>query len=75
MTTASSPRTRPQRSPTCWSAARQVGFERESSTPFEVVALNYDSYANLVALGGIPQPYRGGGQPEPFPIGFVPDPR
>jgi hypothetical protein len=55
-----------------WSAARQVAFERESATPYEVLALHYDSYENLVALGVIPQPYRGA--PEPFPMGFVPDP-
>ena len=63
-----------------WSQARQVSFERESATPFEVIALRYDSERNLVAMGVIPpprhprhpspQPH----QPEPFPIGFVPDP-
>ena len=56
-----------------WSSARQVAFERASSTPFEVVALNYDSHENLVAIGVIPQPH--GGAPQPFPMGFVPDPR
>jgi hypothetical protein len=58
-----------------WSAARQVAFERESATPYEVVSLNYDSFDNLVAMGVIPQPWRRSAQPEPFPIGFVPDPR
>ncbi len=56
-----------------WSHARQVAFERESTSPFEVIALNYDSYPNLVAMGVIAQPYRRGA-PDPFPIGFVPDP-
>lgn len=58
------------------SHARYVGFERETSTPQETIAIYYDSYRNLVARGVIrepvppryPQP-----QPRPFP-GFVPDP-
>ena len=58
------------------SHAQYVGFERETSTPQETVAIYYDSYRNLVARGVIrepvpprfPQP-----QPRPFP-GFVPDP-
>ena len=58
-----------------WSAARHVAFERESNSPYEVVALNYDSYDNLVAMGVIPQPWRAPREPDPFPIGFVPDPR
>lgn len=58
-----------------WSAARQVAFERESGTPFEVVALHYDSYPNLAAMGVIPQPWRAPREPDPFPIGFAPDPR
>ena len=55
-----------------WSAARQVAFERDSATPYEVVAIQYDSLENLVAIGVIPPPWRG--SPQPFPIGFVPDP-
>jgi hypothetical protein len=58
-----------------WSAARHVGFERDSTTPYEVVAINYDSHDNLVAMGVIPPPWRRPQQPDPFPIGFVPDPR
>ena len=57
------------------SHARYVNFERASSAPSEVIALYYDSRANLVARGIIrepipvaPLPY-----PRPFP-GFVPDP-
>ena len=56
-----------------WSAARQVEFEREGASPYEVLALHYDSHENLVAIGVIPQPHRGA--PDPFPMGFVPDPR
>jgi hypothetical protein len=41
----------------------------------EVVSLRYDSHANLVARGVIPdyrsRPY----EPRPFPGGIVPDPR
>jgi hypothetical protein len=49
-------------------------FERESSRPNQVVALYYDSYQALVARGVIPG-WRGRpGEPEPFPIGFAPDP-
>lgn len=58
-----------------WSAAREVAFERESSTPYEVVTLSYDSYPNLAAMGVIPHPWHAPHDPEPFPIGFVPDPR
>ena len=50
-------------------------FERESSRPNQVVALYYDSYDALVARGVIPR-WRGygNGEPEPFPVGFAPDP-
>ena len=53
------------------SQARYVAFERESDTPNEMVVIHYDTYANLVARGVIPQspPW-----PSPFPGGFVPDP-
>ena len=55
--------------------ARQVTFERASSSPAQVLSLRYDSQRNLVALGIIPSPrgprYR---EPDPFPAGFVPDP-
>jgi hypothetical protein len=53
----------------------QVPFEREGSTPAEVVRIRYDSQDNLVAMGVIrhtpPRPL------DPFPRsrpGFVPDP-
>jgi len=53
------------------SQARYAAFERESVTPNEVVVIHYDTYANLVARGVIPQTPR---WPSPFPGGFVPDP-
>lgn len=49
-------------------------FRRASEQPAEVITLYYDSRANLLARGIIP----GGpayGRPNPFPGGFVPDPR
>jgi hypothetical protein len=51
--------------------ARYVEFERESELPAEVVAIHYDTYANLVARGVIREERR---LPSPFPGGFVPDP-
>ncbi|MGQ0580237.1 MAG: hypothetical protein ACT4PQ_15175 [Betaproteobacteria bacterium] len=53
------------------SSARYVAFERESDTPNEWVVIHYDTYANLVARGVIPQSPR---WPSPFPGGFVADP-
>ena len=53
------------------SQARYVAFERESDTPNEMVVIHYDTYANLVARGVIPQTPH---WPSPFPGGFVPDP-
>ncbi|MBS1198047.1 MAG: hypothetical protein H6R18_1832 [Proteobacteria bacterium] len=50
-------------------------FRRASSRPYEVISFYYDSHANLVARGIIPQRHHGGyGRPNPFPSGFVPDP-
>lgn len=51
--------------------ARYVEFERESDLPAEVIAIQYDTYANLVARGVIPEQRK---LPSPFPGGFVPDP-
>ena len=53
------------------SRVRYVSFERESDSPNEVIALNYDTRSNLVARGIIPQQPR---EPNPFPARFVPDP-
>jgi len=55
------------------SYARQVQFERATSSPAEVVTLYYDSYRNLVARGVIREPLPFSPSPRPFP-GFVPDP-
>ena len=51
--------------------ARYVEFERESDVPAEVIAIHYDTYANLVARGVIRDERK---LPSPFPGGFVPDP-
>jgi len=57
------------------SHAVHVSFERASVAPAEVIALYYDSHANLVARGIIREPIQvAPTQPRPFP-GFVPDPR
>jgi hypothetical protein len=51
----------------------QTAFERESSRPNQRIALFYDSWEALAARG-ILGPRRYPAQPEPFPIGFTPDP-
>jgi hypothetical protein len=53
-------------------------FRRASDTPSEIVTIYYDSRANLLAQGVIPRPPHYGTTnpaPNPFPGGFVPDPR
>ena len=53
----------------------ETQFERESSRPNQIVSLFYDSYAALAARGVIPRPYyQRQSSPDPFPVGFVPDP-
>jgi len=56
-----------------------VQFERASSTPAEVVTVQYDRRENLIALGVLPEPrpYLARRTPDPFPaaIRFAPDPR
>lgn len=54
------------------SQVRYTSFERESESPNEVIAIWYDSHANLVARGVIPAPLSR--DPQPFPASFVPDP-
>jgi len=51
------------------SYARRVTFERASEQPAETIAIRYDSYENLVAMGVLRPAAR---HPRPFP-GFVPD--
>ena len=53
--------------------ARYTEFERRTREPVEVIAIRYDSHANLVAMGVIPPAY-GRRDPNPFPQAFVPDP-
>lgn len=56
------------------SHARAVSFERATRNPEEVVAIYYDSRANLIARGIIREnlwPHR---EPQPFPQHFVPAP-
>jgi hypothetical protein len=53
------------------SVVRYGEFERASQTPNETIAIYYDSRANLMARGIIPGQRR---RPDPFPVGFVPDP-
>ena len=50
----------------------QTQFERDSTRPNQRIALFYDSFEALAARGIIRT--RNQGQPEPFPLGFVPDP-
>lgn len=59
-----------------WSRVRETRFERATARPAEVLAIRYDSWANLAALGIVPAPWPqlGQRQPQPFPGGFVPDP-
>ena len=52
-----------------------TSFERASDRPNEVVRIRYDSHDNLVALGVIRPRRAAPAMPEPFPAGFVPDPR
>jgi hypothetical protein len=58
-----------------YSGASYTSFERDSRSPYELVALRYDSWANLQARGIVPRrtPHRQR-EPNPFPDGFAPDP-
>jgi len=47
-------------------------FRRASNTPNEIIAIEYDRRANLVARGVVPPPIVA--EPNPFPQAFVPDP-
>ena len=75
---ASAPSAMPQQIGTGYGERRydpvtRTEFERESSRPNQLIALFYDSYEALVARGILSERgYRA--QPEPFPIGFVPEP-
>lgn len=56
------------------SVARRVNFERATSNPEEVVAIHYDSRANLIAAGIIREHRWQKREPTPFPGTFVPAP-
>jgi hypothetical protein len=53
---------------------RYVEFERASPAPVETIAIYYDSYRNLLAMGVLPSP-AAVRDPNPFPARFVPDPK
>jgi hypothetical protein len=56
------------------SRIRWVEFERATEQPVETIAIYYDSYRNLVAMGVVqpqPAPLR---DPNPFPASFAPNP-
>jgi hypothetical protein len=58
-----------------WDPARTTEFVRRSNRPDEVIALYYDSYDALADAGIVPnQRRRWSREPEPFPLGFAPDP-
>ncbi len=50
-----------------------TSFERATDHPEEVIAIHYNTYSNLVAMGVIRAPRIA--SPTPFPGQFVPDPR
>ena len=61
-----------------YSQVSRTAFERASTTPDEIVSVQYDRYENLVAAGIIPGD-RYGSRPRPFPgsrdsAAYVPDP-
>lgn len=56
------------------STVRYTSFERASDTPDEIIAIRYDSHANLVAQGVIPRAPVPSRDPQPFPARFVQDP-
>jgi hypothetical protein len=57
------------------SSARHTEFERAGEEPDQILAIYYDTRANLVAQGVIPKPrHYADRRPRPFPGSFVPDP-
>jgi hypothetical protein len=53
----------------------RTAFVRASTRPEQVTSLYYDDTRTLIARGIIPSPRRSPRQqPDPFPLGFVPDP-
>jgi len=56
------------------SYASYTTFERDTSRPYEVVSIWYDSLSNLQARGVVPRPRPVPSEPQAFPAGFVADP-
>ena len=56
---------------------QRTTFVRASSAPAQVLSIRYDSARNLANAGILPRhrPRLGQRDPQPFPGGFVPDPR
>jgi hypothetical protein len=60
-----------------WSAVTAVAFQRATAAPLFTRQIEYDTFANLAALGVIRPPPAIGRRPRPFPssgAGYVPDP-
>lgn len=58
-----------------WDAATTTEFEREGSSPNQVLSVWYDAREALAARGILPRHWhRQDDAPAAFPIGFVPDP-
>jgi hypothetical protein len=58
------------------SHVRQVAFQRASTSPAQIVSIQYDRRENLVAMGVLPPPHVAERSPRPFPgMRFVADPR
>jgi hypothetical protein len=60
-----------------WSPVGRTEFLRSSMRPAEVVQLRYDDLETLASLGIVPRLHRDWrhARPQPFPLGFVPDPQ
>ena len=58
------------------SYAQRVRFERATETPAQTIAIRYDRYENLAAMGVFPTRRYAERTPDPFPaLRFVPPPR
>src|SRR5207244_10642813 len=61
-----------------WSPIRHTGFQRRTSQPEQLLEIQYDSQANLMAAGIMPRPLAAlPALPRSFPNssgGYVPDP-
>jgi hypothetical protein len=58
------------------SLAQRVHFERATETPAQTIAIRYDRYENLAAMGVLPPRHYAEHTPDPFPaLRFVAPPR